>query len=133
MHVQVRVGEERYAVSVEYAREVLELGELTPVPGASPQTLGLRNRGGEILPVFDLAAKLGIQHEGRPRRLLVVEHRERRAGLAVADVLDVGTLGETSHPPDAPCLEAVAVLNGELVGVLDIPALLDALAGEALP
>jgi purine-binding chemotaxis protein CheW len=131
MHMRVRVGEEQYAVPVEHAREVLDLGELTPIPGTTANTLGLLNLRGEILPVFDLAEALGIEHEGRARRLLVVEQRERRAGFAVGELLDVGTLGESAHAPDSPYLQAVALIEGELVGVLDVGLLLDALASGA--
>jgi purine-binding chemotaxis protein CheW len=127
MHVQLRVGQERYAVSIEDAREVLDLAELTPIPGASTETLGLCNLGGEILPVFDLAAKLGVAHEGHARRLLVVEHSHRRAGLAVDEVLDVGILTQHSQPPNAPFLQAVTVVDAELVGVLAVGELLDAI------
>jgi chemotaxis signal transduction protein len=131
MHVQLRVGAERYAVSVEDAREVLELGELTPIPGATVETLGICNLDSEIMPVFDLAAELGIAREARPRRLLVVEHARRRAGLAVDEVMNVETITPGVQPADSPLLRSVTVIDGRMVGVLAVDRLLDAIQGRS--
>ena len=52
-----------YAMPIEHVLEVADLGQLTAVPGAGPEMLGVRNLHGQILPVVDLAPLLGI-----PRR-----------------------------------------------------------------
>jgi chemotaxis signal transduction protein len=132
VHVRVRVGGEHYALPVEHVHEVVELGELTPVPGSDSSMLGLRNLGGEILPVFDLASILEIHADGRPERLLVVEHGVRRAAFAVDDVLDVGELTGKPEESESPHLRASTVTGGKLVGVLDAGELLDSLTGGNL-
>jgi purine-binding chemotaxis protein CheW len=135
VHVRVRVGGEQYALPVEHVHEVLDLGEVTPVPGAPDSVLGLRNLGGEIVPTFDLAKILQIEGDGhRPeigrQRLLITEHEGRRGGFAVDEVLDVGGLPGAAQEPDSPCLLASTVIDGALVGVLAVESLFDSITSE---
>jgi chemotaxis signal transduction protein len=130
VHVRVRIGGEQYALPVEHVDEVLELGDVTPVPGSADWMLGLQNLGGEIVPVFDLAGILQVERDGRPRRLAVVEHDGRRAAFAVDEVIDVGRLAGAAQEPDSPHLLASMVLDGTLVGLLAVDALFDSLVGQ---
>jgi purine-binding chemotaxis protein CheW len=124
----MRVGEERYALPVENVLEVAEFGRPTLVPGAPPETLGVRNLRGEALPVFDLAAVLGIAREGTPTRLVVTEDRGRRVGFAIDEVRDVGELPGASEETDSPFLTAAVLTSGGLIGVVDLGVVLDRLA-----
>jgi purine-binding chemotaxis protein CheW len=128
--VRVRIGSEQYALGVEHVHEVLDLGELTPVPGAPGSVLGLRNVGGEVIPAFDLATILQIQSDGRPRRLLVAECRSQRVAFAVDEVIDVGPIAGTVQESESPHLLASTVLDGEMVGVLAVDALFDSITAE---
>ncbi len=126
----MRVGGEQYALGVEHVNEVVDLGELTPVPGAPEHVLGLRNVDGEIVPAFDLARILQISSERRPRRLLVTECRSQRAGFAVDEVIDVGTIAGAMQESESRHLLASTVLDGAMVGVLAVDALFDSIMGE---
>jgi chemotaxis signal transduction protein len=127
--VRVQVGGEQYALGVEHVHEVLDLGELTPVPGAPESVLGLRNVDGEIVPAFDLAKILQIQSERRPRRLLVAECRSQRAAFAVDEVIDVGPIAGTMQASESRHLLASTVLDGAMVGVLAVDGLFDSIMG----
>ncbi len=74
------MAEEAYAVSVLNVLEVASLGEVTPVPGAPIEILGVRNLRGKILPVIDLAALLGTRRSRPAGRLLVTESEELPGG-----------------------------------------------------
>jgi len=135
VHVRVRVAGEQYALPVEHVQEVVDLDELTPVPGAAESLLGLLNLGGEIVPAFDLAKILGIEPGGHRaeigrRRLLVAECGGQRAAFAVDDVLDVGPLASAMQESDARYLLASTVLDGELVGMLAVESLFDSIVPE---
>lgn len=133
--VRVRVGAEEYALPVRHVPEVAELGDVTPVPGAPPQVLGIRNLRGEVLPVFDLAAGLGAEGSGAATRIVLAEDPAapgRRCALAVDEILEVAELGEAQEAVDSPLLAGAVLLDGRLVGLVDVPALLGAMApGEA--
>jgi purine-binding chemotaxis protein CheW len=129
VHVRVRVAGEQYALAVEHVAEVVELGEITPVPGAPTSLLGLLNLRGEVVSVVDLASALGLGGKSSPTRLLVAIDGATRAGLVIDEVLDVGALPETSPEQELGFVQETAVLDGSLVGVLDVAALLGAVGG----
>jgi purine-binding chemotaxis protein CheW len=125
LYVRVRLGDEHYALPVADVLEVAEVGELTAVPGADPAVRGVRNLRGQVLPVVDLAVALGLDG-GDPRRLVITERDGRRAGLAVGSVESVETLPEASEEVDSPHVQGAALVDGALVGVVDVGSLLDA-------
>jgi chemotaxis signal transduction protein len=131
VHVQVRVGSELYALPVAHVLEVGEIGALTIAPGASRATLGVRNLRGEVLPVFDLGAVLGLPRSAAPQRLLVAERGGIRAGFAVDEVTDVDELPATDQEVDSDLLSSAALIDGALVGVIDIDRLFDTLEQAA--
>jgi chemotaxis signal transduction protein len=132
IHVRVRVGAEHYALAVEQVLEVAEAGRLTPVPGAPPQILGVHNLRGQVIPVIALAGLLGLPQE-QPARILVAELGERRAGLAVDEVLDVVELPAASEQSESPYLSGAALVDGTLVGILDVEAVLAPLSAPEAP
>ena len=123
--VRVRVADERYALAAEHVPEIARIGQITRVPGAPQRILGVRNLRGEVLPVVDLARALGLSGAGEPTRLVVAEDGELRAGLAVETVEDVGELAEVSAEGDGRMLRGTAMIDGALVGLLDVRALLN--------
>lgn len=132
VHVQVRVGAERYALPVENVLEVDRLGEIAPVPGAGGSSLGVRNHQGQVLPVFDLATIFGITRRGEPQRIVVAVDAGRRAGLAIDEVTDVGPLPASTEESQSPFLRGSTLADGLVVGVVDVGGVLDALeAGSA--
>jgi len=131
VHVVVRVGGESYALPVENVLEVAPLGRIAAVPGSPASVLGVRNLRGQILPVFDLASVLGL-HAGEARaRVLVAECDNRRAGFAVDEVHDVEALPAAEEETRSRLLAGAALTDGELVGIVDVPALFASLVPEA--
>jgi two-component system chemotaxis response regulator CheV len=132
-HVRVRVAAEAYAVAVEHVLEVVEIGDVTAVPGSRPELLGVRDLRGQILPVVDLALLLGISSTGPPGRLLVAEARGRQAAFAVDEVNGVGDLAEPAEETESGLLAGAALGDGDIVGVIDMPQVFDALDQVPIP
>ncbi len=119
------VGEDLAAVPVGVVEEIRDRASLTPVPGAPDDVLGLLQHGGRMIPVIDVAKRMGrsssdpvsADHPG----CVIVIHSEQHAvrwwcGLAVARVLGV------RHPDDdpggdAPLLDLHAFLTSAGAGV----------------
>jgi chemotaxis signal transduction protein len=131
VHVQVRVGSELYALPVTHVLEVGEIGDLTIAPGASRATLGVCNLRGDLLPVFDLGVVLGLPRSQSPQRMLVAERGGTRAGFAVDEVTDVDELPEADQEADSELLTSAALIDGSLVGVIDIDRLFETLEKAA--
>jgi two-component system chemotaxis response regulator CheV len=129
--VRVRVGAEHYALDVSHVSEVDELGEPTPVPGAPAAIVGVHNVRGQVVPVVDVASLLGLAGGPAPKRVVIAEEGRRRAALAVHAVDDVAEALEPSEQSDSPLVSGVALVDGVLVGMLDLPALLSAATAEA--
>ena len=131
VYVRFRVADEAYAVSVLNVLEVANLGDVTPVPGAPIQILGVRNLRGKILPVIDLAALLGTRRSQPAGRLLVAESEGRQAGLAIDEVTEVSELADLAEETDSALLLGTMLDDGDLIGVLNLPAVMDALGVPA--
>lgn len=130
-YVRLRLGRERYALSVDSVTAVSEVGTLSAVPGTRETVLGLRNLHGQLLPVFELAGVLAVGHDPQASRVVIVENGAVTAGLAVDEVTDVRALTGTPERTDVDHLSGVVLEDGDLVGVLDVEGLFAALAREA--
>jgi len=131
MHLRIRLGTEQYALDLDHVLEVLELGDITPVPGSGATLIGLRNLRGEILPALDLSALLGVVGESSPRSLVVVADGDRRAGLAVDELIDLSQLPAATARVDSMLVREGVLVEGAQVGVVDVPAMLGSFAGSA--
>ncbi|CAN5468270.1 chemotaxis protein CheW [soil metagenome] len=128
-HVRVRVGEEHYALPIEEVTEVSELPVRTPVPEAPSTVLGVASLRGQVIPVADRAAILGVGRSEHPDRMVVAKVGGHRAGLAVDAVTDVGVLPTASEPAGGRHLAGAALVEGDLVGLLAVGSVLDAIGG----
>lgn len=105
-----RIAGRDFALPLLRTREIVALPPLTPVPTTPPHILGAFNLVGRVVPVVDLARKLGLGQTGRHAKSYVV----------VADVV-IG--GENA---------VVGILVDELGGVVDGGELLEAIDLDAV-
>lgn len=82
---------ERYALESRCVLQVVKLQDLVRMPGAPDHLLGLTNLRGEILPVFDLRALLGLSRARLDdlSRLLVLGDGEPELGILADAVLEL--------------------------------------------
>jgi chemotaxis signal transduction protein len=133
VYVRLRIASETYAMPVEHVLGVADIGQISAVPRARPELLGLWNRRGRILPVVDLAQLLGVTRTGPPQRVLIAEARGHQACFAIDDVSEIGELGDPAEETDSDLLAGATLADGDLVGVIDVPrafASLEGLSGE---
>jgi purine-binding chemotaxis protein CheW len=94
--VLFRLDTESYGVNVQDVREVLRVGEIRPVPGASCSVLGVINVRGVIVSVLDTRQffKLSSSIQTDLSRIVIVEHQGQALGLLVDEVKEVRDIQE---------------------------------------
>ncbi len=103
-----RVGGEEYAIDIMRVREVLQPAPLTPVPASPSHLLGVFRLRDDVIPVVDLARRLGLQAEqpSRRSRFIVVRVGGRLLGLRVDEVREVLRLARAELRPAPAALDA---------------------------
>ena len=106
--LRFEVSGQNFAVEVLKVQEVMRVPEILALRGTAPWMLGMMNLRGQIVPVTDLALRLGLppRERGAAARVVVLEHRGEAMGLLVDAVADV-------HPISAAVVEH---LSGPLAG-----------------
>lgn len=134
-YVAFRVGSEFYAVSIHDIEEITKVFETTHVPRTASFLLGIGNVRGRIMPVIDLARRLGLgdAENGRSARVLIVELNEEPYGLVVDEVRGVvrippesmeecpGAIGGTR----ADYIRSLGRHDGDIIIVLELAEVLE--------
>ncbi len=91
------LGPEEYGLPIAHVREIVRAVEPRSVVSDVPWMRGVISLRGRLVPVYDLAHKLGLDPAGRsaPTKIVIVEDAGELAGLLVDDVVEVLTLEET--------------------------------------
>lgn len=124
-----------FAVDVSFVREIRSWQPVTEVPNPRPFLLGVINLRGSVIPIVDLHARLGIDrhHRGEDGVVIVVERDGQSAGFLADSVSDIVTAtAEQFHDPietgasDDKILKAILMIEHQIIGVLDLAALIPA-------
>ena len=143
------LSNEEYAVDVLSVKEIIEYGDVTKVPGTPFHVRGVINLRGSVVPVVDLAVKLGREESPLSRRscIVIVEtgaHGERVVTGVVADAVNQ-VIEFSPDDIEAPpafgtgvrlhYLDGIAKMGGAFVLVLNMDSVLsdDAHTAAALP
>jgi purine-binding chemotaxis protein CheW len=132
MHVVVfTLGGERYALPIARVQEVIRHAQPRPVGSRVPFVAGVIELRGRIVPVCDIAARVGAR-PGRSdqQKIVIVDLPGGQAGVLVDAVDEVVTVPEAQLAPvpaeiQTAWLSRIARLADELVMVLDPERLLE--------
>ena len=125
-----KVAEQDYAVDIMSVREIRSSTHVTSLPHSPSFVRGVINLRGVVLPILDLARRLGISDETVTTRnvTIVVDSGGRSVGLLVDTVSDIITIPKDTfqRPPnlsaehDSGFINALALVEGKLLRVLDL-------------
>lgn len=119
--LRMAVGGQDLAVAIEDVREILEVGRLTALPRTPDFVRGVMNLRGAVVPVIDLAARVGQPAIQIGRRSCVVVVEAEPPGRN-----DETVPGGLDEHPDSPATDGAALVVGLLVDavfeVFDCPA-----------
>ena len=140
--LRMAVADEILAVPIEEVREILQVGRMTPLPRTPGFVRGVMNLRGGVVPVIDLAERLGGAHTviGRRSCIVIVECRSSPSaddagdeavaslvvGLLVDAVFEVFDCDAAAIEPvpslgtrvPASALQGMARAHGSVIGVL---------------
>ncbi|MEM8630237.1 MAG: chemotaxis protein CheW [Pseudomonadota bacterium] len=135
------VGGQSYALEIMSVREIRGWAQPTPLPHAPAYVRGVINLRGTVLPIVDLALRLGLSEvEVTERHVIIVVHvGAQTVGLLVDAVSDILTVsGEAMQaPPDMPSgatgsfVEALTIVDERMIRILNIGALLPDVTQDA--
>jgi purine-binding chemotaxis protein CheW len=117
------VGTDLYALPVDWAREVVAAPSLTPLATAPPVVMGLFNLRGQIVPLLDTAALLGLGRVGTAAFAVVVTGPQGLAALAATGLPRRRTLDSPTGSSDLPGATSLYRVGPEAAALLD-PAVL---------
>jgi purine-binding chemotaxis protein CheW len=120
-----------FAVDVMSAREVAIFEGFTLVPWAPPVLVGIANLRGVIMPIVDIRPLLHLppHRPGTVIKSLVIEEPPIRVAVAIEAALGLEPFTRMiSQTGPHPFALGLLPRGGELVTLLDAPAILDALS-----
>ncbi|MCX6593467.1 MAG: chemotaxis protein CheW [Acidobacteria bacterium] len=129
------VGEALFALDAAAVQEVLRLGQVTPVPHAPREVIGVINLRGKIVTLLDtgLILGLGAAARGRESRVFLIEDRGEFLGLlvdGVGEVIEVETSASEPLPLNIPPAQSryftgVCRAGGRVLTLLNTSELLE--------
>jgi purine-binding chemotaxis protein CheW len=132
---EINKKKENYAVPIEQVKEIRLFENITKVPKAKHFVKGIMNLRGMIIPVVDVKKRLGFGETGELNtnyRVLIADVRDSVYGLivdTVDQVLEISVDDIEPIPPNSfeshHYIKGIAKVNGKLVVLLDIIALLE--------
>ncbi len=115
------LGRDEYGLPIGRVLEIVRYTEPRPVAAGDPWVCGVIGLRGKEVPVYDIAARLGIP--GHPAKIVIIATDAGPAGVAVDDVHEVLTVANDDlrpAPGSSPQFtEALAAIGDRLVAVLD--------------
>lgn len=127
------VAGETYAIPIDVVKEILEFGSVTRIPMTPPHVRGVLNLRGSVVPVIDLAVRLGRRRSALGKRTCIVvlaiqsEEDAMNVGVvvdAVNEVLDVAAddlepAPSFGHSVRPDFIAAMAKVRGKFVTILE--------------
>ena len=120
----IPVGRDLHALDMTWVREVVAAPLVTEVPTAPGAVLGVFNLRGDIVPLFDTAALLGLGTAASGTFAAVVESAAGLAGLAATGIPESVELGESIGATETEGTIAAYAIGTRIATLLDIEALL---------
>ena len=113
-----------YALPMDWAREVVAAPAMTRLVTAPPLVLGLFNLRGQIVPLLDTAALLGMGTVATTAFAVVINCPQGPIGLAASGLPQRALLDSPAGPSELPGTAGLYRLGERVTALLDPAALL---------
>ena len=139
--ISFRIGTQEFCVDIMAVREIRGWTSATPIPHSPNYVRGVINLRGAVLPIVDLAARLGFAiTEPSARSVIIVAHiGDRTVGLLVDAVSDILTVSDdlVQPTPDVTCdtvkafVKGILAVDDRLISLVSLDRVLPDLDAEA--
>jgi purine-binding chemotaxis protein CheW len=123
------LGAEEYALPIGSVHEIIRYTEPRSVASEAKWIRGVIGLRGKIIPIFDLAARMGVEttQGSEPGKIVIVETGGSQVGVMVDQVDEVLTV-DSAQLEDVPTasqesIEAIAKIGDRLVVLLNAEGL----------
>ena len=137
-----KVDEGEYGLDVSNVNAIETLTNVVPVPNAANHILGIMNLRGDVLPVFSLRTKFGLQEVPATEQTKIIVTKSNGVTIAikvdeVREIIECDNSNLTEFPSiarsqDTAYVDRVAKHNGRLILLLDQDRLLREEEAEAI-
>ncbi|TFF18051.1 purine-binding chemotaxis protein CheW [Jiella endophytica] len=116
--IAFEIGGQQFCVRTTAVREIRGWSKSTPLPGSPHEIMGMMNLRGSIIPIVNMATKLGMPPSEPDARsaVIVAEVQNQVIGLLVDRVADILTV-ESSVVQPTPEMRG-SFTGGHVTGVL---------------
>ena len=132
--ISFRIGEQEFCVDIMSVREIRGWTQATPLPQAPSFVCGVINLRGTVLPIVDLAARLGFTPAQPSARhaIVVVQIAQQTVGLLVEGVSDIFTVTENQIQPTPDVasdmakefVRGVIAMDGRMISMIVLDSIL---------
>ena len=119
------LGAEHYALPIQAVNEIIRYAEPRSVASRTDWVRGVISLRGRIVPVYDVATRLGIRSElTEQSKIVIVEAGAETAGVIVDSVEEVLTISddqiEEAPGADSSMIEAIVRMDERLIVLLTL-------------
>jgi len=126
------VGPTEYALPISSVQEIIRYAAPQPTASPLPWLTGVIGLRGSIIPVIDLAIRLGTEEKGRQvdkkSKIVIIEGEDMLAGVIVNGVEEVLSVPLDHIEPvpssSAPFIASIARIETRLIMLLDAQQLI---------
>lgn len=132
--ISFRVGDQEYGVEIQNVREIRGWAAATPLPRTPTYVRGVINLRGAVLPIIDMAARMGfaLTDPGVRHVIIVVWIHGQLVGLLVDAVCDILPVPEAAlqATPDmvggaaSSFVEGLVSIEERMIGLIRLDALM---------
>ncbi len=132
--ISFRIGEQECCVDIMVVREIRGWTPATPLPRSPAFLCGVINLRGAVLPIVDLALRLGFPPAEPTQRhvIIVAQIGPQVVGLLVDAVSDILTVGDEviQPPPDVASemvrdfVQGLLAMDGRMISLISLDHLL---------
>lgn len=126
------LDDEEYGIDMDGIKEVIKPRELTNVPRAPENIMGVLSLRGLIIPVMDLRKRLAMGYDKEGERIIIVRDGDELLGLVVGRIVGAVSLTRKSiEPPpsfssiDGELISAICRYDGESFILLNIDRIVE--------